>query len=298
MQLQATERATLTRSKPLLERLFGRVRTGTIVQYALLIVLLILSFFVLIVMVNMSFRPQVFILTNFWGLAIPPTLINYQDSFSQLIQPMLRTLLTCFASIVGIIAIACPAAYALARMNFPGKQIIYYGVLATLAIPGVVLLTPHFILAKQIGFYGSLPGLITTYIIGGQPFAIFLIVTFFLNQSEEIFEAARIDGATELQALIRVAIPLAWPILMTIAILNFIGIYSDLIWPSLMLPRGEQTLILALQRFVSQAAELQSRPDWGVRSAGYTLSIIPQLILFVVAMKYFIQGLTSGALKG
>ena len=121
-----------------------------------------------------------------------------------------------------------------------------FTVLATLAIPGVVLLTPHFILAKQLGFYGSLRGLITTYIIGGQPFAIFLIVTYFLNQSEEIFEAARIDGATEMQALIRVAIPLAWPILMTIAVLNFIGIYSDLIWPSLMLPRGEQTLILAL----------------------------------------------------
>jgi ABC-type glycerol-3-phosphate transport system permease component len=281
-----------------LERLFGRVRASTVLQYTLLIVLLVLSFFVLLVMVNMSLRPQVFILTDFWGLAIPPTTINYQDSFSQLIEPMLRTLLVCFASIIGILAVACPASYALARMSFPGKQLIFYGVLATLAIPGVVLLTPHFILAKQLGFYGSLRGLVTTYIIGGQPFAIFLIVTYFLNQSEEIFEAARIDGASEVQALIRVAIPLAWPILMTIAVLNFIGIYSDLIWPSLMVPRGEQTLILALQRFVSQAAELQSRPDWGVRSAGYALSIIPQLVLFVVAMKYFIQGLTSGALKG
>ncbi len=277
---------------------FGRLRASTMIQYTLLIFLLVMSFFVLIVMVNMSLRPQVFILTNFWGVAIPPTTINYQDSFTQLLGPMLRTLLVCFASIVGIVTIAAPASYALARMSFPGKQIVFYAVLATLAIPGVVLLTPHFILAKQLGFYGSLQGLIITYIIGGQPFAIFLIVTYFLNQSEEIFEAARIDGATELQALIRVAIPLAWPILMTIAVLNFIGIYSDLIWPSLMLPRGEQTLILALQRFVSQAAELQSRPDWGVRSAGYTLSIIPQLVLFIFAMKYFIQGLTSGALKG
>lgn len=274
------------------------VSLNVIVQYALLILLLVLSFFVLVIMVSMSLRPQVLILTNFWGLPIPPTFINYQDAFLQLIAPLGRTLLACFASIVGIVVIACPASYALARIHFPGKQFLFYTVLATLMIPGIVLLTPNFILASQLGLRGSLWGLIVTYIAGGQPFAIFLITTFFLNQSEEIFEAARIDGATEMQALIRVAIPLAWPIVMTVGILNFIGIYSDLIWPALMVPQSEQTLIMALQRFDATVSELTSRPDWGVRSAGYTIAIIPQLILFVVAMKYFIQGLTSGALKG
>jgi ABC-type glycerol-3-phosphate transport system permease component len=271
---------------------------NTILQYTTLIILLILSFFVLIVMVSMSFRPQVLILTNFWGLPIPPTFINYQDAFLQLVNPLIRTLVLCFGSIAGIVIIACPASYALARVNFPGKQFIFYAVLATLTIPGIVLLTPNFILANQLGVKGSLLGLMATYIAGGQPFAIFLITTFFLNQSEEIFEAARIDGANEMQALIRVAIPLAWPIVMTVGILNFIGIYSDLIWPALMLPQSDQTLIMALQRFDATVSELTTRPDWGVRSAGYTIAIIPQLVLFIVAMKYFIQGLTSGALKG
>jgi ABC-type glycerol-3-phosphate transport system permease component len=271
---------------------------NVIMQYTVLIFLLILSFFVLAIMVSMSFRPQVLILTNFWGLPIPPTFINYQDAFRQLVGPMARTLLICFASIVGIVMLACPASYALARINFPGKTILFLLVLATLTIPGIVLLTPTFILAGDLGLRGSMWGLIATYIAGGQPFAIFLITTFFMNQSEEIFEAARIDGATEFQALVRVAIPLAWPIVMTVGILNFLGIYSDLIWPVLMLPQSEQTLLMALQRFDAQVSELNSRPDWGVRSAGYTLAIIPQLILFVVAMKYFIQGLTSGALKG
>jgi len=271
---------------------------NVVLQYTVLIAMLILSFLVLIIMVSMSFRPQVMILTNFWGLPIPPTLINYQDAFSQLVTPLARTLLICFSSIAGITILACPASYALARINFPGKNILFVAVLATLTIPGIVLLTPNFILAGDLGLRGRWWGLVATYIAGGQPFAIFLITTFFMNQSEEIFEAARIDGATEFQALIRVAIPLAWPIVMTVAILNFISIYSDLIWPALMLPRSEQTLIMALQSFDAQVSELNSRPDWGVRSAGYTLAIIPQLILFVVAMKYFIQGLTSGALKG
>lgn len=271
---------------------------NVVLQYTGLIVLLVLSFLVLIIMVSMSFRPQVLILTNFWGLPIPPTLINYQDAFLQLVGPLARTLLICFSSIIGIVILACPASYALARINFPGKSIFFLSVLATLTIPGIVLLTPNFILAGDLGLRGRLWGLVVTYIAGGQPFAIFLITTFFMNQSEEIFEAARIDGATELQALLRVAVPLAWPIVMTVAILNFIGIYSDLIWPALLLPRTDQTLIMALQSFDAQVSELNSRPDWGVRSAGYTLAIIPQLILFVVAMKYFIQGLTSGALKG
>jgi ABC-type glycerol-3-phosphate transport system permease component len=271
---------------------------NVVLQYTVLIVLLVLSFLVLAIMVSMSFRPQVLILTNFWGLPIPPTLINYQDAFLQLVGPLIRTLIICFGSIIGIVILACPASYALARINFPGKTFLFLLVLATLTIPGIVLLTPTFILAGDLGLRGSMWGLIATYVAGGQPFAIFLITTFFMNQSEEIFEAARIDGATEWQALVRVAIPLAWPIVMTVGILNFLGIYSDLIWPVLMLPQSDQTLLMALQRFDAQVSELNSRPDWGVRSAGYTLAIIPQLILFVVAMKYFIQGLTSGALKG
>lgn len=267
-------------------------------QYIVLIALLIFSFLVLVVMVNMSFRPQVLILTNFWGLAIPPSLVNYQDAMGQLIGPMLRTLMISAVSIIGIVTIACPASYALARMRFPGRQLFFYLVLATFMIPGVLLLTPNFILATQLGLRGSIWGLVVFYVAGGQPFAIFLISTFFINQSEEIFEAARIDGASEMQALVRVAIPLAWPILMTVAILNFLSIYSDLIWPSLMLSKGDQTLIMALERFNATASELTTRPNWGVRAAGYTIGTVPQLILFVFAMKYFIQGLTSGALKG
>ena len=85
---------------------------------------------------------------------------------------------------------------------------------------------------------------------------------------------------------------------MTVAILNFLSMYSDLIWPSLMLPRSEQTLMIALQNFDQQIGEFDARPDLGIRAAGYSIAVIPQLFLFVFAMKYFIQGLTSGAVKG
>jgi ABC-type glycerol-3-phosphate transport system permease component len=165
-------------------------------------------------------------------------------------------------------------------------------------IPGVILLTPHFIMANSLGLRGSLSGLVFFYVAGGLPFAIFLITTFFRSQAEEIFESARIDGASELQSLIYIAVPLARPILVTLAILTFLGLYDDYIWPSLMLSQSQQTLILALERYNPATGMFTSRADLGSQTAGFVFATLPQLILFTVGLKYFVQGLTSGAVKG
>lgn len=266
-------------------------------QYLLLGFLLFCSVFVILVMVAMSLRPTVLIYADFWALPWPPVMTNYQTAIFDLIPSMLRTLFISVVSILGVLIVACPSAYAFARMKFPGSGLLFYVVLAVMMIPGIILLTPHFILAQQLGLRGTLVGLIIFYIAGGQPFAIFLLSTFFRSQSEEIFEAARIDGATELISLLKIAIPLAWPILMTVAILNFLGIYDDFIWPRLMLPQSMETLVLALERYNPQIGEYSSRPELGPQSAGYVFASLPQLLIFVFAMKYFIQGLTSGAVK-
>lgn len=270
---------------------------GTVLQYAFLVLLLFFSFFIILIMVAMSLRPTVLIYADFWALPWPPVLSNYQTAVLDLIPSMLRTILISGVSIFGVLVIACPSAYAFARMKFPGSGVLFYLVLAVMMIPGIILLTPHFILAQQLQLRGTLYGLIIFYIAGGQPFAIFLLSTFFRSQSEEIFEAARIDGANELHSLLRIAIPLAWPILMTVAILNFLGIYDDFIWPRLVLPQHLETLVLALERYNPQIGEYSNRPELGPQAAGYVFASLPQLLIFVFAMKYFIQGLTSGAVK-
>lgn len=269
----------------------------TVIQYTLLIVLAALSFIVIVLMFAMSLRPTTLIYIDFWGLPIPPTFMNYRLAVFDLLPAMVRTLVVTFISIFGTLLLACPAAYVIAKVRFPGQKLMYYIVMGVLMIPGAILLTPHFVLANQFGLRGSLWGLMIFYIAGGQPFAIFLLVTFFRNQAEELFEAARIDGATELQALRHIAIPLAWPILVTIGILNFLGIYDDYIWPSLMLPQNQQTLILALERYSPSTGQFTSRPDLGAQTAGYVVATIPQLLLFTLGMKYFVQGLMSGSVK-
>lgn len=189
------------------------------------------------------------------------------------------------------------AGYAFARMRFPGKGFLFLAVLAVLMIPGAILLTPQFIVANNLNMRGSLWGLIAFYVASGLPFGIFLITMFFRSQPTEVFEAARMDGATEVQSLLLIAIPPAMPILVTVSIFNFIGIYGDFIWPTLMLNQDQQTLLMALAAYSPQLGQFASRPDIGAQTAGYAFATVPQLVIFTFGMKYFVQGVTSGAVK-
>lgn len=269
----------------------------TVVQYGLLIGILVLALLPVYMMVAMSLRTSTLIYADFWGLPLPPSLTNYRATLYDLTPALLRTLYVCSISIVGTLVFAVPAAYAFARLSFLGKGFLFQVVLVVMLVPGVILLTPHFILANQLNLRGSLEGLAIFYIAGGQPFAVFLLTTFFRSQAEDIFGAARIDGAGEIQALLTIAVPLALPIVVTIGIMNFISIYGDLVWPLLMLPTSEQTLLPALERYNPQVGEQLSRPDLGAQTAGFVFATVPQLALLALGMKYFVQGLTSGAVK-
>ena len=274
-----------------------RPRPSTAAQYSLLVVLLVFSFALVLLMIDLSLRPSVLIYVDFWGLPWPPTFANYRTALFDLLPAMGRTLWVVAVSITGIVVVSCLAAYAFARLRFPGKGALFLAVLAVMMIPGVILLTPQFILADELGLRGSLWGLIVFYIAGGLPFAIFLITTFFRSQPQEVFEAARIDGASEVQALLRIAIPLAMPILVTVSIFNFIGIYGDFIWPTLILNENQQTLLMAVAAYSPQLGEFASRPDLGAQTAGYAFATVPQFLIFTIGMKYFIQDVTSGAVK-
>jgi ABC-type glycerol-3-phosphate transport system permease component len=269
-------------------------------QFGILAALLFFSAVPIVLMLSMSLRPTILIFADFWGLPWPPSLQNYTSALVYLLAPMGRTLMVYAAAIVGMLACAAPAAYAFARLRLPGHQQLFGLVLLIMLVPGTIMLVPRFILADQLGLRDNLWGLVVFYIAGGQPFAIFLLTAFFRSQPAEMFEAARIDGANELQALWSIALPLAWPTIITLAILNFVGIYNDLIWPTLLLASpSNYTLTVALQRYNPGGGPVQTSalPDIGGQAAGYVFASIPQLIVFVLGMRYFIQGMTSGAVK-
>ncbi len=287
----AATRAT----KGIWSRINGSLGTG--LHYGVLFLFLFLTFFIFALMISLSLRRSIMIYIEFWSWPWPIYWDNYQTALTDLIPSAIRTLIVTGVSILGILVISSLAAYAFSRIQFPGREVLFYLVLSVMMIPGVILLTPHFILANDLNLRGSLWGLVIFYVAGGLPFGIFLITTFFRSQPAEIFEAARIDGASEWQSLIRIALPLAFPILVTVAIMNFVGIYSDFIWPSLMLPQDQQTIMLALEQYSPVSNEFSTRPDLGKQTAGYIVATLPQLIVFSVGMKYFIKGVTSGAVK-
>jgi len=232
---------------------------------------------------------------------------NYAEAWKAIQHYVLNSVLVTTASVVGVMTVASLAAYAFARHKFPGSGVLFYAILSLMMIPGVLTLISSYMWVKQFpfiggndwsglggkGFVNSLWVLILPYVAGGQVFAIFILRTFFAGLPEELFEAARIDGAGELQMFRHIAIPLSKPILGTIAIMNILATWNDYIWPSItLLDDGKRTLVLGLMYFQGQHST-----TYGPLLAGYTLASLPLLVLFLFAMRYFIEGLTSGAFK-
>jgi len=148
---------------------------------------------------------------------------------------------------------------------------------------------------KTYGLLNTRMALILPYIASGQALSIFILRSFLASLPEELFEAARIDGAGELESFWLIAIPLSLPILGTVAIMHVIGIWNDYLWPTVTLADPNlATITLKLVAFTSQEANLQ---QWGPLFAGYVISALPLIILFGLTMRLFIEGLTSGALK-
>ncbi|RAV17800.1 hypothetical protein DQG23_25650 [Paenibacillus contaminans] len=278
-----------------------KVATRTLISYLTLFVLLLLSFVPIFMMISMSFRDSLSIYGDFWGMPWPPKWGNYTFALTDLFVPILRTMYLCIISIAGIILFATLSGYAFARLAFLGRRLLFFLVITMMTIPGMMLLTPNFILADFLHMKNSLEGLAFFYIGSGQLFAIFLLSAFFQSQPEEMFEAARIEGASEFRCVRSIAIPLAVPILITIGIMNFLSIYNDLVWPTLIISSpGLQTISMALANYAPSAGNAigqMSRPDLGIITSGYAVASIPLLLLYTFGMKYFIEGLTSGAVK-
>jgi ABC-type glycerol-3-phosphate transport system permease component len=269
-----------------------------IIQYILLGIILILCVIPILVGLLISFKTTTQIHVDFFSLPNPIQWGNYSAAAVEMIGPLGNTLLIAFTSIFAGLIFSCLAAYAFARLYMFGKKILFMLILCLMMMPGVLTLTPSFILANQLGLRDTYFGLILFYVAGAQAFSIFLLRTFFEDQPEELFESARIDGATEIQSLVHIALPLSRAILITIAIMNMLSYYNDLIFPMLMLiSRQKQTLMVMMQRYVPQQMAM-NRPDIARQVAGFMLACVPPLIIFVGGMKYYIQGITSGAIKG
>jgi ABC-type glycerol-3-phosphate transport system permease component len=151
----------------------------------------------------------------------------------------------------------------------------------------------------KLGLRDSYWGLWFFYVSSGQIVSIFLMRSFFAALPEDLFEAARLDGASEWQCIWHIAVPLCRPIMVTVAITTLMMFYNDLIWPLLMInDPNRETLMQALLRFIPADRESTGRMDLGAVTAGYVFASAPIIVIFWFGMKAYVRGVLSGAVKG
>lgn len=285
-----------------LRRPAGDYRSGSagtnpfsqIVLVGSLVILLVLTLVPVLLMLFISLKNRGQIFTQFWALPRPALWQNYILGFQAMKTYIVNSLIYGAISVAAVVFLSALAGYVFARHRFPGKEAIYVAILSLLMIPGVLTLIPSFILVRQLNIIDSPLALILPWTAGGQVFGILLCRSYIASLPQEIFEAGRIDGASEFQLFTQVAIPMSWPILITLSIMHFVSTYNDFIWPLVTITDpAKQVVGVGLRQFANQFGVT----DIGAQMAGYAVSVVPLLILFTFGMKYYIEGVTAGALK-
>jgi sn-glycerol 3-phosphate transport system permease protein len=219
---------------------------------------------------------------------------NYVDASQQ--APLMRFILNSFIQSGGVMILqlftASLAAFAFAFLPFKGKNIVFLIFLSTMMIPWESTIIPNYLFIQKIGWDDTYQGLIAPFV--ATAFGTFLLRQFFMSIPRDLYDAAKIDGCSNLRFLVEILIPLARPALGTLAVYSFLQTYNQYLWPLLITNstnmRTVQIGITMLQVF--------EREQWQVVLAGVVTIMIPTLVLFFLANRQLIRGLTAGAIKG
>jgi len=223
-----------------------------------------------------------------------PSLANFSDLFARLDFPQFFTnsAVVATAVTVGNLVFCSMLGYVLAKSEFGGRTWLFRLVLATLMIPGMVTLVPLFVLVANIGLVNTYWGLILPFLAG--PFGVFLMRQFIQGIPDELIDAARMDGASELRIFLQVVMPLCKPALATLAILTFLGSWNNFLWPLVVATSEEKyTLPVALALY----SVGQNQTEYGLLLAGAVVIVVPVLAVFLLLQRYFVQGIAMTGIK-
>lgn len=271
-------------------------RRPLFVIHALLLILAAIMLYPMIFMILNAVRTGIQTGASPFGLPIHPVWQNFAQAFGAIGYAFWRSGVIVSVSVAAMLAFALLAAYAFAKLEFPERDSLFYVVFGLLLVPGFLTLIPLFLEIKTLHLLNTIWGLIFPYIAGGQAFCIFILRTFLRSIPDDLFDAAKIDGASEFQMFTRIAVPLSVPIIVTLALLNVVGLWSDYILPSLILNSNHATVAMAIANF--QPPPLApSINAFNLQLAAFTLASVPIAILFMFLMRYFVAGITNGAIK-
>ena len=266
------------------------------VSVIILALLLITTFFPFVMLINMSLKSNVMISVDFLGGPNPIVLENYESAFEFVFRPILNSLFVCGVSLVFILLLVSMSGYAFGRLHFKGKKILFSLLIAVLMIPSTLTIVPVHEICNKLGILNSYTALIMPYVAGQQVFGIILATTYFSNLPEDMFEAAKIDGASEIQIFMKIALPLSIPILITVGVTSIVAMYNDYLWPTVAMSVGDEMKTFAQVVFNNAAGN--GTTDMGLIAASFIIGTIPLLVITLSCLKYYLKGLLEGAVKG
>jgi multiple sugar transport system permease protein len=270
-------------------------RAGNRMVYVALTAGLIVMVLPFVWMVLSSIKPDAEVTAappTWWPHEI--TLDNYATLFTRLDFPryFLNSTLVAGAVTLGNVVFCSMLGYALAKLDFPGKRVMFGLVLTTLMIPGVVTFVPLFILTTNIGLTDTLPGMFLPFLAG--PFGVFLMRQFISGLPDELIQAARVDGAGELRIFWSVVMPLCGPALATLGILTFLTSWNNFLWPLVVAQdESKYTLPVALALY----SVGQNATKYGLLLAGAVVVVIPVIAIFLVLQRRIMQGIAMTGIK-
>jgi multiple sugar transport system permease protein len=272
----------------------GLWRLGTIALLVIVAIAMLMPFLWL-VSSSLKLQHQVFQYPPAW-IPNPPNWDNYVEALTY--KPfniyLRNSLIIIVLNEIAVLGSASLCAYGFARINFWGRDKLFALVIGTMMMPYVVLVVPTFIIFSRLGWIDSFLPLTVPQFFGGGAFNIFLLRQFFRTIPEEICDAARIDGASELGVYARIMLPLSKPALVTVAIFTFLGTWNDFFGPLIYLNSPDNfTVAVGLASF---RGVLNTR--WELQMAASTAMILPVIVLFFFAQRYFIKGIVMTGLKG
>lgn len=267
-----------------------------LISRSTLLFLLLMTFFPLIMMINMSLKPTVLITTDFLALPTSPYWENFAKAFKFVKRPIINSLLICGISLIGILVNVTLSGYAFSKMKFKGRKALFTVILTVMMVPATITIVPQYLIVEKMGLVNTYWSLILPYIGSQQAFGIILAKTNFDQMPQELFDAAKIDGAGEFQALAYIGLPLVKPTLITVGITAVVAMYNDYIWPTVALTGGDDMKTFC--QIVYNNSQGYVRTDVGLLAAAFIIGTIPLMVITCSCLKYYLEGMVAGAVKG
>lgn len=276
--------------------MIGRISTKQkILFYSLLVIMAIAILFPIYYMIIISLKLPADIYRKPSLLPINPTLKNYNDLFqSGFLRSIGNSLIAALSATFIALIVSCMAAYSLVRLKFRGRDLAGKLILFAYLTPSALLFIPLSVIIAQLNLGNTLHGLIFVYLTFSTPLSTWMLMGFFRGIPVDLEEQAMVDGATRIQAMLKILLPLSAPGMIAVSVFTFTGAWNELLLALIFITSpSKQTVPVALQYLITGDVF-----RWGLIMAGSVMAALPVMILYYLSQRFVVSGLAAGAVKG